>query len=288
MDVFGDDRKAAERALKAEVEALQREAASVEGSAMKLYQLRVDCQKVIAACQAYINSLATVPKDLRVAVDALVLEYSRFEGEMASVQALVRTAAIEAGSVAGAGVAAGVGFAALAPSAAMAIATTFGTASTGAAISGLTGAAATNAALAWLGGGALAAGGGGMAAGQAFLALAGPIGWTIGGIGLISSFFLMGSRNAEIARELHDRRVQVRGERNRIARMAEEIGYVISQTEFHARGLWGQLMWLREPSGGCCSCFFGYGSEIRKRQMALINNVNSLRVLISWRTDGSE
>ena len=59
--------------------------------------------------------------------------------------------------------------------------------STGTAISALSGAAATNAALAWLGGGALAAGGGGMAAGSAFLAMAGPVGWTIAGISIISS-----------------------------------------------------------------------------------------------------
>lgn len=46
---------------------------------------------------------------------------------------------------------------------------TFAAASTGTAISALSGAAATNATLAWLGGGALAAGGGGMAAGTAVL-----------------------------------------------------------------------------------------------------------------------
>lgn len=49
--------------------------------------------------------------------------------------------------------------------------TTFAAASTGTAISGLTGAAATNATLAWLGGGSLAAGGGGMAAGAIVLNL---------------------------------------------------------------------------------------------------------------------
>jgi hypothetical protein len=49
--------------------------------------------------------------------------------------------------------------------------TSFATASTGTAISGLTGAAATNATLAWLGGGSLAAGGGGMAAGAIVLNL---------------------------------------------------------------------------------------------------------------------
>lgn len=45
----------------------------------------------------------------------------------------------------------------------------------------------TDAALAWLGGGALAAGGGGMAVGEAFLALAGPVGWAIAGVALITS-----------------------------------------------------------------------------------------------------
>lgn len=49
--------------------------------------------------------------------------------------------------------------------------TTFAAASTGTAISGLTGVAATNATLAWLGGGSLAAGGGGMAAGVIVLNL---------------------------------------------------------------------------------------------------------------------
>lgn len=51
------------------------------------------------------------------------------------------------------------------------VASTLGVAaSTGTAISGLSGAAATNAALAWLGGGTIAAGGGGVAAGSAIVA----------------------------------------------------------------------------------------------------------------------
>ncbi len=46
-----------------------------------------------------------------------------------------------------------------------------------------------NAALAWLGGGALAAGGGGMAAGEAFLTLAGPVGWgIIAGVGIYEGY----------------------------------------------------------------------------------------------------
>lgn len=89
-----------------------------------------------------------------------------------------------------AGITGGAGVALLGPTAAMGIATTYGVASTGTAIATLHGAAATNAALAWLGGGTLAAGGGGMSAGSMFLGLAGPVGWTIVGLTLVSSVLL--------------------------------------------------------------------------------------------------
>lgn len=90
--------------------------------------------------------------------------------------------------LAGAGM--GVAVVTMGPTVAMGVATTFGVASTGTAISTLSGAAATNAALAWLGGGALAAGGGGIAAGEAFLALAGPVGWAVAGVTLVASGFI--------------------------------------------------------------------------------------------------
>jgi len=79
-------------------------------------------------------------------------------------------------AIAGAGTASGIAVNHLAPRAAMWVARTFGTASTGTAISSLSGAAMESASLAWIGGGALSAGGGGMAAGSAVLGLAGPIG----------------------------------------------------------------------------------------------------------------
>jgi hypothetical protein len=66
---------------------------------------------------------------------------------------------------------AGATAAAAAPQAALAGVSALASASTGTAISGLSGAAATNAALAWLGGGAIASGGGGMAAGAVILNL---------------------------------------------------------------------------------------------------------------------
>ncbi|EMY5508187.1 MULTISPECIES: hypothetical protein [Bacillus cereus group] len=65
---------------------------------------------------------------------------------------------------------------------AWALVSTFGTASTGAAITGLSGVAASNATLAWFGGGAMATGGGGMAAGTVAL----------GGIVLLPALVLTG------------------------------------------------------------------------------------------------
>ena len=98
--------------------------------------------------------------------------------------------------VAGAGL--GVAVVTMGPAAAMGVATTFGVASTGTPIAALSGAAATNAALAWLGGGALTLGGGGMAAGEAFLTLAGPVGWAIAGVALLASGLMFWKTKTEI------------------------------------------------------------------------------------------
>ncbi len=114
-------------------------------------------------------------------------------------EAMVKQAGTKA---AGAGL--GVAVASLGPTAAMGIATTFGVASTGTAISALHGIAATNAALAWLGGGTLAAGGGGIAAGKFILGMAGPVGWTIAAVAIVSSsaFYLMSKKKKERIEEI--------------------------------------------------------------------------------------
>ena len=96
--------------------------------------------------------------------------------------------AIKVAGKGAAGIGAGVGVATLAPNVAMGIATTYGVASTGTAISSLSGVVAQNAALAWLGGGAVSAGGGGMAAGSYILGLSNPVGMVISGV----SFLVMG------------------------------------------------------------------------------------------------
>lgn len=104
-----------------------------------------------------------------------------------------------------AGVGLGVAAVAIGPTVAMGIATTFGIASTGTAICTLSGAAMFNAALAWLGGGALIAGGGGMVAGQAFLAMFGPLGWTIAACSFVLSgiCFLVFGKNKKKLEQIY-------------------------------------------------------------------------------------
>lgn len=106
-----------------------------------------------------------------------------------------------AGGTAAVAVAAGSACATLGSSAALGLVTTFGTASTGTAISALSGAAATNAAVAWFGGGALAAGGGGVALGETVLALSGPIGWGIAAVGVVGGGLFYRSKNKKAIKE---------------------------------------------------------------------------------------
>lgn len=141
----------------------------------------------LEALQNQFNKISNKPHELRVQCEELEKIRLNWKQQVDKIEKDYETAKLKAGI--GGGIGAGIGGAVvgLGPSAAMGVATTFGVASTGTAISSLSGAAATNAALAWLGGGTLAAGGGGMAAGQAFLALAGPLGWAIAGISIFGS-----------------------------------------------------------------------------------------------------
>ena len=104
------------------------------------------------------------------------------------------------------GIAAGIAVAALTPTVAMGVATTFGVASTGTAISALSGAAATNAALAWLRRwSTCSTDGGGMTAGTALLGLAGPVGWTIAGVAIIGGgyFIIKGMFDKETLEKIY-------------------------------------------------------------------------------------
>lgn len=202
-------RKEAQRNLKEEVKKYEEKVETRQRKLEELYVARTQLQEQLKLSIEYIDSLSDVPHEWETDIKEIKIQYVRFENLIIAAKKQYEEDIKIAGGTAAGGVAAGVGVAALAPTAAMAIATTFGTASTGVAISTLSGAAATNAALAWLGGGALAAGGTGMAGGSALLAAAGPIGWTIGGVALLSGGLLANGKNKKAAEQMKKQTAEI-------------------------------------------------------------------------------
>lgn len=189
------------------VERYENVADDLAKSTQALYDLRKTAIVHVKYVEQHINQLANTPKEFAVELHKINTEVTTFENKEDEIKEAEKQAkAAEGGSGAGATLSAlGIAVATMGPTAAMGVATTFGVASTGTAISALSGAAANSAALAWLGGGALAAGGGGMSAGTAFLGLAGPVGWTIAGVAgaaAIGSGIYANHKNKETADKL--------------------------------------------------------------------------------------
>lgn len=244
--------------------------------AMSLYSLRKSAALAIERIEKYINSLANSPKEFQKEIAAVLLDISEFceavriEEENASDN--IKAAGMASGGISAGGVIAGLG-----PTAAMAIATTFGTASTGAAISGLSGAAATNAALAWLGGGALTAGGGGMAAGNALLALAGPIGWGIAGLSIVGGGLFAYHKNKKAAEEAENISKQVWSKIYILRPKVEKLRNLNNETERLKRTL-NIAEFNLFPRD-----YSKFNDMQKKKLAALINNAKSMGQLINER-----
>lgn len=147
--------------------------------------------EALTEIQYTFDKIRNVPSDQMLVYNDLKEIRHNWKSQAEKISKDYKDSNVKKGGAAVAGAGLGVAVVTLGPTAAMGIATTFGVASTGTAISTLSGAAATNAALAWLGGGALAAGGGGMAAGNMFLAFAGPVGWAIACIAVTSTGLML-------------------------------------------------------------------------------------------------
>lgn len=116
--------------------------------AIALYSLRKVCSVAINKVEAYLTLLANTPQNYKKEVADVKVSIQDFNHAVA-LESDYQSGKIKGASMA-AGAVGGTAIATLGPTAAMTIATTFGTASTGTAIASLSGAAATNAALAWL------------------------------------------------------------------------------------------------------------------------------------------
>lgn len=191
--------------------------------AEKLYKERVELKSTIDESWLFINSIRNIPEELATEVKEIKLGLEKYSALLEVVINQIKKTDFKAAGTVGAGLATGAGVASFGPSAALGIAMTFGTASTGTAISTLSGAAATNAALAWLGGGALTIGGSGMAGGSTLLVLAGPVGWAIGGAGVLAGGLIANGKNKADAEKANSVALEIKAEVRVLKGLSKEI-----------------------------------------------------------------
>lgn len=197
-----------------------------------LYNVRGQAIKVIKMNQNVINSIANTPKEFDTTLGKIGKELTKFnDSEEYAKKAY--NASVQAGINIAGGAAAGLGVASMAPTALMSIATTFGTASTGTAISTLSGCVAQKAALAWIGRtfAGFAAEGAGMAAGQAFLALAGPIGWGITAVSTGASLISLSNKNKELADKAVNEAKEISIARESLDEVSEKVNSLRAKTD---------------------------------------------------------
>lgn len=269
--------QALDRKLKQTNDAYDEMYALMSNSGEQLLNVRTASAETIDRVTDFINSIAKHPKEFDVDISEITINRESFKKALEygkEEQKKLKQSAVGAGS----GVAAGAAVASMGPTAAMWVATTFGTASTGTAISALSGAAATNAALAWLGGGALAAGGGGMAAGQALLALAGPVGWGIAGASVLTSALLFWRKKKKIQESKKQEIERMINCTNALKQLKAQMDELYIKTEEHNQKLFTQLGSIEMLYAQDYTTF----TEDQKEELgSIVNNTKSLADLIS-------
>lgn len=243
---------------------------------VQLFMERNRATDTIALVETLVNSIANRPKSFDKEFDEIRMNRNNFKSACEFGERELQ-AARDAASGAGAGMAAGASVAFMAPSAAMWIATTFGTASTGTAISTLSGIAAQNAALAWLGGGALTAGGGGMAAGNALLAMAGPVGWSIAGATLLTSIVLFAKKRTKLNKQKNEEIELVKRNTEQVKEVDAELKELLYETISIREGVNdsftnGLVMYGKD--------YMSFSNEQKKSLGALVNNTKALSALL--------
>lgn len=198
-----------------------------------LYEIRGKSVELIKLVQEVVNSIDNTPKQFDTELGKIGKELTKFkETEQYAKEAY--DASLKAGVNIVGGTTAGIGIASMAPTALMSIATTFGTASTGTAISALSGAAAQKAAMAWIGrtfAGFAVKEGAGMAAGQAFLALAGPIGWGITAASTGISLISLTNKNKDVAEKAVKEAKEIAKAREALDETTEKINALKAKTD---------------------------------------------------------
>lgn len=245
-----------------------------------LYSMRKDSIKLVKYIEMIINSIANTPKEFNVQLGKIQYELSNFQKTEEYAQKAFNES-LQAGKNMAAGAAAGVGIASMAPTALMSFATTFGTASTGTAISALSGAAAQKAAVAWIGrtfAGVAVKSGAGMLAGEAFLALAGPVGWGITAAATSLSLLSLAKKNRELAAQILDETKEIIKATNMLQMTNEKIIALQDSTKLVHDDLAKQKQKLEKYHN--CD-FIALNKDEQMYLGSIVNNTLSLAALLN-------
>ena len=246
----------------------------------QLYETRSKSIEMIKFVEKVVNSIANTPKEIDTQLGKIGKELIKFnETEKYAKEAYDESK--KAGVNIAGGAAAGVGIASMAPTVLTSIATTFGTASTGTAISALSGAAAQKATVAWIGrtfAKFAVKEGAGMAAGQAFLALAGPVGWGITAVSTGFSLISLTNKNKEIS----DKAVKEAKEIRKAREALEETNKKIEALKTKTMLLLNDLIHQKDKIAGFMNMDYRTSKEENRLFLgALVNNTLSLSVLLN-------
>lgn len=238
---------------------------------------RLESQELLNEIEDFINSISAFPKELSTKVEDIRINQEKFKGTVEFVEEqknnLEKTVL-----TAGGGIAAGAGTALIAPSALMWVATTFGTASTGAAIATLSGAAAHNAALAFIGFGALSAGGGGMALGTTILTLLNPVGWGIAGVSAGLGLLAIIKKNKKIIESKKEEIKRLKNCAEYLKEADAKIEFLRTRTESLSQQLSKSFSRLKRLQG---KDYLSLSEKQRLLLGSLVNNTNALAALLN-------
>lgn len=164
----------------------------------RLYDIKKNSRVAVVKVEMLINSIANKSKKFETEISKIKKNLEEFDStEQFAKEA--EESAVKSGMHVGLGIGGGLVFAAIAPNALMKYAMIFGKTAGGKAIKELNGIAAKKAALAFLGGGAKAAGGAGVEGGIKLLAMLGPIGYAVAIGGGLKEFNKLNKKNKEIS-----------------------------------------------------------------------------------------
>lgn len=232
----------------------------------RLYASRRRAVNNIMDVERYVIALANKPRGFETRIGEINVRYKKFNDQIEEIKQLGEQEHNSNGGTYGM-MLAGLGGMAFTPTATMAVAMTFGTASTGTAIASLSGVAATNAALAWLGGGSILAGGAGIAGGETVLAMAGPVGWAIGGATLVGSALLKTKSNTDIANKAEDATRTILKETERMKEVQARVQGWMNETIKLSVELSRKLMILRWKKD------YDLYTESEKNELAILMNM---------------